>query len=237
MAKTEFERINNWFVAIRATVFGIICVMSILNHYLGFISEKDMTTAHVWTAVLVFYDLVAPFFARDRTKKYACFKWKYMERHYKENASIDRAIPRGKRHVGGVVAIWIGLWLAILAARLTGLLTWSLFIAGACVMSILNVWFVWKHCWLSTYVMKKSNCCADCSICGWDAFMFGSAFILCPPPNEVIRWIDIGIFILSFGLFMLWELTYTEHPERFTKATNCGIGCSVCASRKCKYHK
>lgn len=236
MAKAESNRLSNLYVAIKAIVFGIAGAIFVVDYFVGFIAEKDMTTAHVWMAILVFYDLVVPFFAGKKAKKYACFKWKYAEKNYKE-CSSGRMVPRQKRNVGGVVAIWIALWLAILATRLTGLLTWDLFMVGACVLSMLNVWFVWKHCWLSTYIMKKSNCCADCSICGWDAFMFGSAFILCPWPNEPIRWINIGIFIVSFGLFMLWEMTYIEHPERFSKATNLGIRCFACMSNKCQCHK
>lgn len=228
---------NNLALGIEISFFAILCVFFLLAEVFEFLPEESISIIHIVMVILVFEVFITPFLLGKRAVRDACFKWKYSGKFFKPRISMDLIESVKKRHVGGVIAIWIFCWLAILGAKLIGLLTWELFMAGTCVLDILNVWFVRKHCWLATYVMKKPNCCAECTINGWDVFMFGSAFILCPTPNMVIFWVNIGVVLVSFALFVLWELYYLTYPERFSKTTNGGIGCANCKTHKCKNHK
>ena len=237
MAISETDKRNNWMLAIEVVFFAILGGFFLLAAICGFIPEESVTPIHIVTTILVFEVYIMPFIIGKKAVRDACFKWKYSKKYHKDRTPVDKLLLPPKRHVGGVIAIWITVWLAILAARMMKILSWELFMAGACVLDILNVWFVRKRCWLSTFVMKKSNCCADCTINGWDAWMFGSAFILCPTPNMAVFYTNIVMVGMSFAVFLIWECCYWMYPERFSKRTNCGIGCANCKTKKCRNHK
>ena len=237
MVDSKKDRRNKLALAIETVFFAILCIVFLLDAALGFIPEESITLVHIVMVVLVFEVFIMPFLIGKKAVRDACFKWKYSRKFFKPRIKMGYIGTLKERHVGGVIAIWIICWLAILGVRLIGLLTWELFMAGTCVLDILNAWFVRWHCWLATYVMKKPNCCAECTINGWDVFMFGSAFLICPTPNTVVFWVNIGVALVSAVLFVAWELYYMTYPERFSKKTNCGIGCAECKTRKCKNHK
>ena len=237
MVHSDKDRRNKLVLTVETVLFAVLCAFFLAAEVFGFIDDDWISAIHIVVVVLVFEVFITPFLIGKKAVRDACFKWKYAKRYFDVRASEDLFKLFQKRHVGGVIVIWIGCWLAILGARLIGLLTWELFMAGTCVLDILNAWFVRRHCWLATYVMKTPNCCAECKINGWDVFMFGSAFILCPTPNKVVFWVNMAVVMISFALFMIWEMTYYAYPERFSKKTNCGIGCAQCKTRKCKNHK
>ena len=228
---------SNLLLAIELIFFTGLCVMFLLDAAFGFIDEDMITPVHIVMVILVFEVYIMPFVIGKKATRDACFKWKYAKKYFQRRTPTEVFDIAKKRHVGGVIAIWIVVWLMILAGRLLGIITWELFMAGTCVLDMLNVWFVRKHCWLSTYVMKKSNCCAECTINGWDAWMFGSAFILCPTPNLTVFWVNIAMVITSLIIFLAWEISFALYPERFFKQTNSGIGCANCKTRKCRIHK
>lgn len=237
MANSERSKRNNRALLIEVAIFAALCVFFLVNEACGLIPEESIAIVHILMVIAVFEQFITPFIFGKKVVRDACFKWKYSKKFFVPRPSMNVIEAMKKRHVGGVIAIWVACWLAILGAKLIGLLTWSLFMAGTCVLTILNAWFVRKQCWLATYVMKKPNCCAECTINGWDIFMFGSAFILCPTPDMVVLWTNIVIAVVSLLFFAAWEMYYMSYPERFSKKTNCGIGCGVCKTQKCKYHK
>lgn len=236
MVHSDITKRNNLCLAVELILFSALCLMFLADAAFGFISEEALTPIHIVVTIMVFEVYFMPFILGKKASRDACFKWKYAKKYFKKRFSLNVIDPK-KRHTTGVIVIWVAVWLAILAGRLLKIITWELFMAGACVLDMLNVWFVRKHCWLSTFVMKKSNCCAECTINGWDAWMFGSAFMLCPTPNMTVFWVNMAMIAISFVVFLVWEIDYMLYPERFFKQTNSNIGCAHCKTKKCMVHK
>ena len=47
----------------------------------------------------------------------------------------------------------------------------------------------------------------------------------------------ITMVVLSLIIFIIWEVTYRTHPERFSDATNLSIRCGFCQERLCAHKK
>ena len=118
-----------------------------------------------------------------------------------------------------------------------GLLSWYIFLMGACFMFALNSVFIRKICLLSILVMgNRNNCCKSCGINSWDYAIFASALVFAPnisPVATVINWSIIGV---SVALLLIWEINYHKHPYRFYPETNKNLSCAICLKR-CKKQK
>ena len=76
-------------------------------------------------------------------------------------------------------------------------------------------------------LILRSKCCTDCRIYGW-----GNIFIV-TPMAFIFSFYSISLFVIGLALFILWEIRYHAHPERFYKATNGYLKCQGCTEKTC----
>lgn len=161
--------------------------------------------------------------------------------HYKMLKKYYIPIPNSKkrdsykRQVAGVIILWI-LYLGFIGIlKFLGYLTWQLFLAGACIMFMLNSIFTRKICLLSVlFLHNKNNCCKNCGINSWDYAIFASALIFAPKLSLVTTILNIVIIFISFTILIIWEYNYHKYPYRFYPETNKTLSCKHCL-KQCKF--
>ncbi len=77
----------------------------------------------------------------------------------------------------------------------------------------------------------KNKCCVNCRIYNWDyAMMFTPLFFV----KRSYSW---SLLALSLALLIRWEITFFNHPERFSANTNAYLQCSNCSEKLCAHKK
>ena len=156
-------------------------------------------------------------------------KGKFVPTNYSLSVNYKR------RGLIGVIVIWLIYFLVIGIFKFLGLISWQLFLMGACAMFILNSIFTRKFCLLSVlFLHNKYNCCKYCGINAWDYLIFSSALIFAPKISIFTTILNICIIVFSCIIFILWEHNYRKHPERFYPETNANLSCKNCL-KHCKW--
>ena len=167
----------------------------------------------------------------DNAVHYKMFKKYYIPTNYGKQRN------NYKRNVLGVIILWIAYLTIIGILNFSGYLTWQLFLAGACLMFILNSFFTRKTCLLSVFLLhNKNHCCKNCGINCWDYSIFASALIFAPKLSTTATILNIIIIIISFIILIIWEYNYHKYPYRFYPETNQILTCQNCL-KQCKYQK
>ena len=73
----------------------------------------------------------------------------------------------------------------------------------------------------------KNRCCTTCRIFNWDHLMMFSPFLFIP---GFFTWTLAGMAIL---IFLVWEITFFIHPERFWEESNDKLMCRNCTDELC----
>lgn len=149
----------------------------------------------------------------------------------------ERAEGFNRKGIASVVLLWVAYLLFVALLKVLGVLNWYTFLVGACIMFILNSFFVRKTCLLSVlFLHNKNNCCKNCGINSWDYAIFASALVFAPKLSilaTIINWTIIGISIV---MLVIWEIKYRKYPYRFYPETNKTLSCMNCL-KQCKYKK
>lgn len=207
--------------------FLILGILFLTDAMFGWIGAEMRTVLHIGFFAVIFSAFTIPYFMESDD---FVMRKKILRRNF-QATSVSEVINR-KRNVAPVVAIWL-VGLAILGAlRCFGILTWQIFMIGSCGISMLNSWFIRKNCWLSRLMKNLTNCCKNCTICGWDIAFYGSALVFCPTETKWILVFDLVMFGVSMVEFVIWEVMYRRYPERFFQVTNQRLSCARC-KRKC----
>ena len=124
-----------------------------------------------------------------------------------------------------VFLLWVGL-LAVLAV---------LYFLG--ILSPIGVFFVsvvFYLCdlvcvliWCPFRLIMKNRCCTTCRIYNWDHLMMFSPFLLTP------GFFTTSILLMSFAVWLLWELCVMLYPERFWERSNLALTCAACTDKLC----
>lgn len=81
--------------------------------------------------------------------------------------------------------------------------------------------------WCPFRLIMKNRCCTTCRIFNWDhlmmftPMMFNSSFYA------------RTLLLLSFAVFIVWELCVMMYPERFWEHSNEALKCSACTDKLC----
>jgi len=73
----------------------------------------------------------------------------------------------------------------------------------------------------------KNRCCTTCRIFNWDHMMRFSPLVFIP---GVYTW---TLCLAAFSVFLVWEVTFALHPERFWEGTNAALKCANCTDHLC----
>ena len=70
-----------------------------------------------------------------------------------------------------------------------------------------------------------------CRIYNWDFAMMFTPFVF------VLHWYTWSLLAMSLMLLVRWEVTLSEHPERFSDVTNACLSCANCEEHLCHHKK
>ena len=73
----------------------------------------------------------------------------------------------------------------------------------------------------------KNRCCTTCRIFNWDHMMMFSPIVFIP---GVFTW---TLCLAAVVVFLVWEITFALHPERFWEGSNSALHCANCTDRLC----
>ena len=75
--------------------------------------------------------------------------------------------------------------------------------------------------------MLKNRCCTTCPIFNWDHVMMFSPLLF------IRGFFPLSLFAVAGVVFVVWEVSFTLHPERFCEDTNTALQCHNCTDRLC----
>lgn len=78
------------------------------------------------------------------------------------------------------------------------------------------------------HLLMRNSCCNTCRIHNWDAIMMFT------PMAFTKGFFGLSLFALAAVVFILWEIRFLLHPERFLVITNANLGCDSCPDHLCK---
>ena len=225
------SKTNNVVFLIECIVYSICLIAFLILGLSGTVTTQAANIIYCSFIILSFgYWFILEFIFKKYDNAVHCKMFaKYYIPTRKSNAAHKR------KGIAAVIALWIFYLLFAALLKSTGVLNWYVFLIGACIMFILNSFFVRKKCLLSIlFLHNKNDCCKNCGINGWDHAIFSSALFFAPELSTAAAIINLTIIALSVVLLIMWEVNYHNHPERFYPETNKSLGCAHCL-KQCKY--
>lgn len=223
---------NNILFIVEQSVAAVLLVFfAVLNFFE--ISDKAANIMYISVIVLFFgwlfvYEKLFP--KLDNAVHYKC-----SSKHYTPTARSNKDVKYKRKGLLGVILLWIFYLSFIAALKFTGLLSWKIFLIGACIMFMMNSYFVRKRCYLSVWFLhNKDNCCKNCTINNWDYAIFASALLFAPKLSVVATVLNIIVIFYAVVKFVIWEYSLYKHPYRFFPETNSELSCKNCL-KQCKF--
>lgn len=124
-----------------------------------------------------------------------------------------------------VMIIWIIVSALVGILYVTGIISSS-------VVVLISVFFyvcdlICVLIWCPFRLIMKNKCCTTCRIFNWDHLMMFSPLIAL---NSFFSW---SLFLLSFAIWLVWEICVFTYPERFWENSNMALKCSECTDKLC----
>ena len=95
-------------------------------------------------------------------------------------------------------------------------------------------------CPFQTWIMHN-RCCTTCRIYNWDfPMMFTPLVFIIVTKTEsgyMVNPFALVLVLTALALLLKWEITYHNHPERFSEKTNLSIRCENCQEKLCSHKK
>jgi len=153
----------------------------------------------------------------------------YMER---TDQGLVKFIVKSNRDTLRIGIVWLALLAAIGTVWYLGLLSRELLMVICVFFYVCDLICVLFWCPFRAWFMKN-RCCTTCRIFNWDHMMRFSPLVFIP---GFYTW---TLCLASFVVFLVWEITFALHPERFWEGTNAALKCAnctdmLCGDRNCK---
>ena len=81
--------------------------------------------------------------------------------------------------------------------------------------------------WCPFRLILKNRCCTTCRIFNWDHLMMFTPMIF------IKGFYSYSLLLLSFVVWLIWELCVMIYPERFWEKSNEALRCSECTDKLC----
>ncbi len=81
--------------------------------------------------------------------------------------------------------------------------------------------------WCPFRLIMKNKCCTTCRIFNWDHLMM---FLPIVSVNSFYSW---SLVLLSFAIWLVWEICVFTYPERFWENSNMALQCTECTDKLC----
>ena len=123
--------------------------------------------------------------------------------------------------------VWLALILAVGGCYFAGLIDREMLLVIAVVFYLCDIICVLFWCPFRVWFMKN-RCCTTCRIFNWDHMMMFSPLVFIP---GLYTW---SLCAMAFLIFLVWEITFATHPERFWDGSNSALTCANCTDKLCK---
>ncbi len=140
-----------------------------------------------------------------------------------------RPVPRQAIRNANRRALTVGvLWILLTAA--IGVLYGIGLFSAAHLLIITTLFYVFDLVCVLIWcpfqaLFLKNRCCTTCRIFNWDHLMMFSPLLFIP---GFYTWTLAGMAIL---VFLVWEIQFARHPERFFPQSNAALRCDHCTDR------
>lgn len=158
---------------------------------------------------------------------------KHLSCHYQPGQTPDADVLRAfinasDRSALRVFLIWAVLTLALGWLYHRGTLGAAELLLVSVIFFVCDLICVLFWCPFRVFLMKN-RCCTTCRIFNWDHLMMFSFLVFVP------GFYTLSLFGASAGVFLVWEITFHRHPERFWSRTNRALRCVSCTDRLCTH--
>lgn len=124
-----------------------------------------------------------------------------------------------------VMIIWIILTVVISIFHLNGVIDTGMMILVSVFFYVCDL--ICVLIWCPFRLIMKNKCCTTCRIFNWDHLMM---FLPIISVNSFYSW---SLVLLSFMIWLVWELCVLMYPERFWENSNMALRCSECTDKLC----
>ena len=214
------------------SVAAILIVGAVIGSDEPFINEKAgaavvYSVSTVFTIEMIARLLPIKLFESIGTVKH--YKRYYSPR--KTETPTDRKIfyKRSFREIAPVAVFWVllnGIFVILLKLSLIGESVMILLSLIFGVGDLVCVLFVCPF-----KLMMKNRCCSSCRIYNWDMLFLVTPLIFTRNAAFILP------ISLAFVIFLLWEVSFYLHPERFYPEGNGRLLCAECREKQCLHHK
>jgi hypothetical protein len=125
-----------------------------------------------------------------------------------------------------VLVAWMAVLAVIGALRAIGILGEKELLLVTVVFYVLDLTFVLFWCPLRACILKN-RCCTTCPIFNWDQLMVFSPLLF------ISGLYSLSLLGLALVVFLVWEVCFVLHPERFSERTNAALRCHNCRDKLC----
>jgi hypothetical protein len=144
----------------------------------------------------------------------------------KTDRGLVAFILKSNRDTLRIGLVWFLLTAAIGAVYYLGWIDRNLLLVISVLFYVLDLVFVLFWCPFRVWFMKN-RCCTTCRIFNWDHMMMFSPIVFIP---GFYTW---TLCLAALVVFVVWEVTFALHPERFWEGTNDALKCENCSDRLC----
>ena len=124
-----------------------------------------------------------------------------------------------------VMVIWIALTVAVSILHLNEVIDTGIMVLMSTFFYVCDL--ICVLIWCPFRLIMKNKCCTTCRIFNWDHLMM---FLPIISVNSFYSW---SLVILSFMIWLVWELCVLMYPERFWENSNMALRCSECTDKLC----
>lgn len=142
------------------------------------------------------------------------------------NSGLLEFIIKSNRDTLKVGLVWFGLTAVIGVLYFTGVINGNVLMLLSVAFYVCDLICVLFWCPFRVWFMKN-RCCTTCRIFNWDHIMMFSPIIFIP---GFYTW---TLCLAALIVFMVWEITFALHPERFWEGTNSALSCGNCTDQLC----
>ena len=125
-----------------------------------------------------------------------------------------------------VFVIWLVLTVVVGTLYITDVLSASFLLLISVLFFLCDLICVLFWCPFRVFLMKN-RCCTTCRIFNWDHLMMFSFLVFVP------SFYTLSLFFASAVVFVVWEVRFHRHPDRFWDRTNRALRCVSCTDKLC----
>lgn len=150
--------------------------------------------------------------------------------HDPDREALHGFIKSSTRGASVVLTVWLFFVLILGGLYLLEILDGGIMVLISTAFYVCDLICVLFWCPFRVFFMKN-RCCTTCRIFNWDHLMMFVHLLFVP-----------GFFTRSLGLaslavFLVWEITFFRHPERFWDRSNRALRCISCTEHLCLRHR